>query len=62
MLGGCSVGVHSELVAFLHFLWPSRTLVMKVTMVTNVTKVAMWSKGKTSPLLQRTNLYYYFRN
>lgn len=29
---GCSVDVGSELVAFLHFLWPSRTLVMKVTM------------------------------
>lgn len=30
--GGCGVDVGWERVAFLHFLWPSRTLVMKVTM------------------------------
>lgn len=41
--GRCSVDVDPEPVAFLHFLWPSRTLVIKVTMA-----LAGWSGSSSA--------------
>lgn len=41
--GSVDVDVDSELVASLHFLWPSRTLVMKVTMA-----LAGWSGSSSA--------------
>lgn len=43
VLGGCGVDVDVGLVALLHFLWPSRTLVMKVTMA-----LAGWSGSSSA--------------